>query len=261
VTAALTLVVLTEDGGASGWAPVVTLVRALCNRLITGVRWQSVNVLPQADASADVLRAVAANRWKGTDGYGHNLRVQLTRYLASQLLAAPGAPRFVFFHVDADRRWADGGPEASENVAKFHKLIVHGVRMQLLAALTQRDRAGEIDALMARLHLVAPCWSIESWLYQGANRAASLCQARSCAGAHVEQYEEWAASRTKLDDLEHPKDRRDLHCLNDADKTTLADAFPAHDVHAAGRSFAYAVDAAANDGALLNALIATRLAS
>lgn len=257
MTPALRLVVLTEDGGTSGWEPVATLVRALCDRLIVRVDWSRVEVLPRDDAKSGVLRAMAANRWKGTDANGHALRIELTGYIASQLLDRDGEPRFVFFHVDADRRWADGGPDQSENVIKFRKLIEHGVRARLVGALAKLDRGGEVDAHMARLHLVVPCWSIESWLYQSTAHAASLCRGRSCAGAHVQRYEAWAATRAALDDLERPKTRRDLHCLDDSDKPALAKAFPSAEVEAAGRSFASAVAGAGVDGALLNALIAT----
>jgi hypothetical protein len=47
VNAAARFVVLTEDSGASGWKPVVTLVRAICDQLVRGVRWDHIDVSPR----------------------------------------------------------------------------------------------------------------------------------------------------------------------------------------------------------------------
>lgn len=255
-------VVLTEDGGASGWKPVEILVRAICDQLVRGIRWSKVEVLPRQDAGGTVLKAIAANRWKGADGTSHSLRVQLARYIADKLLVSDGAPRFVFFHVDADRTWSQGGPSGCENATKFEALVRTPVRTHLAFALQRRERIGELDALMARLHLVVPCYSIEAWLYQSVEVARARCLSRTCRGAHGATFDEWARDRTALDELSQPKDASDdrgvrLHCLKDADKEVLANAFPAGTVRAVGRSFSAAVDAVGDDGALLNALVAT----
>lgn len=255
-------VVLTEDGGASGWRPVVRMVRAICDQLITGVRWDRVEVIPRDDANAETLHAIGGNRWKAGDGTGHGLRVALARYIADKLLVRDAPPRFVFVHVDADRVWSDGDPRTSENATKFERLIETPVRATLGPALQRLGRAHELDALMDRLHLVVPCYSIEAWLYQSTVRAEELCHARSCRGAHASRYAAWALDRTLLDELSMPKDARDargarLHCLDDGDKDALAMTFPATEVRAAGRSFARAVDVVGEDGALLHALIAT----
>ncbi len=257
---ALTLVVLTEDG-ASGWRPVMLCVRAICDLLVANVDWSRVRVLPREDGGRQVLDAAGAHRWDGRKAIGYNLRIELARYIANQLLAREGEARFVFFHVDADCRWSDGGPEASTNFKSFHDLMVVAVQGQLRAALQKHGRESELGALMERLHLVMPCWEIESWLYQNAERAIALCRERPCAGAHVDRYRAWAADRTLLDDVNDPKGRRELHCLDDRDKGVLAEGFPAAEVRRAERSFAYVVEAAARDGALLHALIATGAAA
>ncbi len=258
---ALALVVLTEDAGASGWAPVARCVRAVCDLLIANIQWERVQVIPRSETPEAVLRAVGANRWKGTDGLGHSLRIQLARYIASELLARDGEARFVFFHIDADQRWSDGPLSASENVAKFDKLVRASVRQQLSARLQQIGRARELDALMGRLHTLVPCWCIESWLYQNTQRARSLCEARGCAATHHQHYAAWAADRALLDDVASPKDRRDLHCLTDSDKDALANGMPAMEMRAVGRSFSSAIDEVAEDGALLHGLIATGVAA
>jgi hypothetical protein len=262
VNAAARFVVLTEDSGASGWKPVVSLVRAICDQLVVGVRWDHIDVSPRDDADAQTLRALAGNQWKGSNGTAHGLRVRLAQYIANKLLVREGNARFVFFHVDADRVWSAGDPHDSENATKFERLVRTPVRVILLGALAKRGRSGELDALMARLHLVVPSYSIEAWLYQSTARAAELCESRRCRGAHVAIFQRWATDRTLLDDLSQPKDAKDergtdLHCLGDADKDALAQAFPAREVRAAQRSFARAVEAVGEDGALLHALIAT----
>lgn len=255
---AVTLVVLTEDAGTSGWAPVVACVRAVCDTLIGGIDWTSVRVLPREDAPDDVLRAVGANRWKGTDGNAHALRVQLARYIANQLLASDGEKRFVFFHFDADQRWSDGPIAAAENSVKFEVNVRTAVAQHLRGALEKRRRSEELPSLMARLHGITPCCSIESWLYQNTLRATSLCRARACAGAHASQYDAWAADRSALDDVPGLKDRRDLHCLNDRDKEALSKGLPHREMRAVGRSFSATVDEVGEDGALLDALVFAR---
>ncbi len=253
----LALVVLTEDAGTSGWEPVARCVRAICDLLIANIQWERVQIIPRSETPEDVLRAVGANRWKGTDGHGHSLRIQLARYIANQLLARDDEARFVFFHIDADQRWSDGPLSASENVAKFDKLVRASVRQQLSAGLQKIGRARELDALMERLHPLVPCWCIESWLYQNTERARALCEARGCSATHHPHFAAWAADRPSLDDLARPKDRRDLHCLTDSDKDELARGMPAIEMRAIGRSFSSAIDDIAEDGALLNGLIAT----
>lgn len=257
MSASAAFVVLTEDAGGSGWAPVAVCVRAMCDLLIDGIRWRAVRFLPREDASVEVLRAVGANRWKGADGIGHTLRIQLARYIANQLLAVDGEARFVFFHLDVDRRWSDGPIARAENVAKFDSLVRHAVRQQLSAGLERAGRLRDLDALMSRLHVLTPCWSIESWLYQNTWYATTACRERPCSGAHVAQYQAWSADRRLLDEVERPKDRQEMHCLRDHDKEGLARGLPAGAMRSTGQSFGASVDALGEDGALLHALIAT----
>lgn len=245
-------VVLTEDTGGSGWKPVVACVRALCDLLISGVEWRGVQTIPREDAGVDVLRSLGVKLWRGRDGRGHQSRVRLAQYIADQLLVRGGAQRFVFFHLDADVTWKQGGADTSTNARQFRDLLEPAIRFWL-----HERRAADLDGLMGRLHLVVPAYSIESWLYQSTTRASELCRERSCAGAHVAQYDEWAADRTLLDDVVAPKDQRALHCLDDADKETLANVLPTADLRVAARSFSRTVDSLADDGALLHCLIAT----
>lgn len=261
MTFAGTLVVLTEDSGTSGWRPVVACVRAICDQLIARIEWARIRVLPRDNAPSNALRAIGANRWKGRDAASHNDRVTLVRYIADQLLGAQGEVRFVFFHVDADRPWSAGPIEQCENAEKFDQLIRGAVRQVLRGALAKDRREGELDARMARLHLVVSAVAIESWLYQNTAVASALCQGR-CAGRHVAQYDAWCADRAQLDDLVDLKSQsRHGHCLDDRDKAALAEALPAAAMRATGRSFSYAVDRAGEDGALLTMLIATGTAS
>lgn len=257
MSAAGALVVLTEDAGTSGWAPVAACVRAICDQLVANIHWPRVRVLPRADASAQVLGAVGANRWKGGDGYSHSLRVQLVRYVVDKLLDRDGERRFVFFHVDADQPWSVGGLDRCEVVEKFDRLIRTPVKQQLLPALQKLGRAGELDDVMRRLHLLVPTVAIESWLYQNTAVASAACRGRPCAGAHVAHYDAWRDDRTLLDDITGLKGRRDLHCLDDKDKGALAQQLPAAEMRRAGRSFARAVELVGEDGALLHMLIAT----
>lgn len=253
-----TLVVLTEDTGTSGWQPVVACVKALCDCLVQGIDWSRLHILPRADAPEAVLHAVGANRWKHSGKDGHDGQLNLARYLADQLMGEPEVPRFVFFHVDADRRWGEAAPDALENVKQFDRLVRNKVRHHLAAALAKKGRATELDVCMARLHLLVPYSAVEAWLYQNTEVAQRLCAERTCAGTHNVQYRAWADDRTRLDTIAQLKSRRDLHCLDDRDKLALARGLPHRAMYAAGRSFYAAVEAAGDDGALLHALIGRR---
>ncbi len=252
---ALTLVVLTEDAGASGWAPVHHSVRALCDRLIANVQWTRVQVVPRDDASPEVLRAVGANRWRGGDGVGHALRTELARYIANQLLAVKGETRVVFFHFDSDRPLREGTPHTCDTAVQFER-FERIVRATLLGTLQRKGRAQELDALMARLHLLVPSPMLEAWLYQRNEEAQMRCLVR-CDGRHAPQWSAWTDDPRALEDVAQLKGRRDLHCLEDRDKEALARRLDARALYALGGSFAANVDRAAEDGALLTALIAT----
>lgn len=252
-----TLVVLTEDSGSSGWAPVVACVRAICHELIPSVAWQRVRVLPREDTPSDALRSVGANHWKGTNGAAYNDRITLVRYIANQLLGGPEDVRVVFFHVDGDRPWSAGPVEQCENAQKFDRLVRSHVRQIVDGKLRPLGRHSQVDELMMRLHLLVPTVAIESWLYQNTAAASAACRGRTCAGAHVAHYNAWRDDRTLLDDITGLKGRRDLHCLDDKDKGVLAQHLPATEMRRAGRSFARAVERVGEDGALLHMLIAT----
>ncbi len=246
------VLVLTEDRSKQAHETLHKLCKAMLKLVDEHVnldpRKVEISPLPDNDAARS---AMTANRWKERRTSTETIR--LLEAIAAELRRADA---FVIFHADADRVWKDR--HESENRAKYASLVVDKVRA-LLASPTRAplDRrppplpiGGEaLDAALAKLFLVSPCYSIESWLYQATERVAEQCRDHHGSESHAALIASWAADRTKLDDVWRPKDEA-LPCLGDRWNDDLAAHFPAREVYAADRSFTEAVKGLASCAAL-----------
>lgn len=226
----LSILVLTEDSGADGFETVEAMVMAILRKIAPTSRLQDVETEPSEDARA--LRSMRGNYWMGEDrsGDAEFYRRDLIRSIATKL--AEGG--FVVFHCDGDQPWKKR--KQSEKSKKFDKLMDPGLRRLLHDALRSSKA---IDAAMARLLVLIPYYSIESWLYQNTDEATRLCR-EQYAGKDVEQFEEWAAQRHRLDEVPKPKDSV---CLGNKHNHCLATKnFPFNAVYAVGKSLKHAVD-------------------
>ena len=162
---------------------------------------------------------------------------------------------FVFLHSDADRRWSERDANPSVNVRRFREELSVAVRQLLRGTLAKRQDERNEDAIMSRLCLLAPYYSIEAWLYQNTDLAIALCR-KHHGGQHVDRFTTWAEDRALLDDEHKPKDST---CLRDDFNRTLAESgFPASEVYDVGASFAESVNQIMACDALCAALASSR---
>lgn len=110
-----------------------------------------------------------------------------------------------------------------------------------------------IEEALQRILVLAPCYSIESWLYQNTDGSLACCQKHHAHNGHQEMIREWAGDRSLLDQVSRPKDEA-LTCVADRHNLELAMGFPATDVWLAERSFHEAVERTRQCAALVKAL-------
>jgi hypothetical protein len=234
----LRILLLTEDSGSQAPRVMQQLSRAALGMAQVGLDTRLLNFAHLAERSPAAL-AVRANAWKGR----HRGLPSLIAEIASRLRQDAS---FVIFHVDTDSRW--GERSRSENRLKFEATIRAGVRKVLTGHAPnpygpQATPLSEADAasLTASLFVMHPCWCMESWLYQATDAVETLCALKHQSPDHQELIAAWRHDRQLLDDVPRPKDEA-LPCVADRHNEALAAAFPAQDVHAAGRSWREFVD-------------------
>jgi hypothetical protein len=248
---AASILVLVEDSSTHTLRAVRALAEKMLRLLDPHFRRDRIDLEPEDERAQE---AMIANRWQGKDkkGMGHRLRVALARSIATKIMEPSG---FVFFHTDADRRWSDRGMDPSLNIRRFHDELSIAVRKLIQDALAEADRPGEEEAIMSRLCLLSPYYSIEAWLYQNTDVARVLCQ-KHYGGRDVELFAQWAANRALLDDVTMPKEAT---CLKAKHNRELAEtSFPAQAVYYAGASFTESVDRLMACAALCAALASSR---
>lgn len=242
---AASILVLSEDGGHR-------VVRALAGQML---RWldpqhkpAAVDLEPNDEGAQE---AIQANLWKGKKSGGHRRLVEIARVVATKIMSPTG---YVFLHIDADRRWSEREKNPSENLRRYQEDIRLHVERHVDALLTRQNRAEDKPAVLSRLCLLSPYYSIESWLLQNTVVAKSLCH-KHHRGRDVEKFEAWERDRGQLDEVYKPKEAT---CLGAGKNHELASAgFPARAVHEAGKSFTESADRLKNCAPLVTALAGT----
>jgi hypothetical protein len=256
-TAALSIVILTEDGGKDGRAIVEALARRMLDLVVPDFQSHRIQFVPRDPPEEEAMRG---NIWK-TDGKNpveHARRVRLRRYIVRRL-SLPNS--FVLFHIDGDRPWSER--LTSENAEKFQKF------QATLPQVADRGRAHNPrssargtahDEAMPEMHLenlilICPYRSIEAWLYQNVRVALDICS-REHKGAHLARLQVWEEQRAELDELPAPEKAL---CLGKAFNLELATrGFPARVAYDVKKSFAESVDRLRGCDALVQALELTR---
>jgi hypothetical protein len=219
------LLILTEDGAATGHATIVEVVKRMLRLIVPDYQTHRLGFEPKDEQAQ---RAVQGTRWKNeTPKHYAELNLAL-RTIATKLGRADG---FVLFHIDGDRRWSDRA--SSENQPKFDTIVVDRVRKLL------RGRPGttpeDAEIRLRRLLPILPFYSIEAWLFQHTEVAVGLCRDKY-QGRDVDKFEAWRQDRTALDDEDKPKE---AVCFGSAHNLECAGSgYPAQDVFDSGRSYA-----------------------
>lgn len=250
----LSVLVLTEDRSEQAHDTIEALTRKIFRQLDPACDLRPTKV--RFDPATDDARAVArANNWKSPT---QRELVAFRQYIATQLIREHG---FVVFHVDGDRVYAQ--ISTSENVRKFDNLVRRPVRNILEGPPPKRRERQpppqprvSVDERLSKLFLLAPFYSIESWLYQNVATATRLCRQNvACRGKCVAQLMEWEADRGALDEVDKPKTRL---CFRDRHNAELAGAgFPIAAVIAARKSLHDVLASMSKCAALTQALAQT----
>ncbi len=223
------ILVLTEDGNPE---PLRALVRAML-RLVQPYH-DSARIDVQGDHS-EAQEAATGNLAKGRRGSGHRRRVEIARAIATEVFVDSN---FVLYHVDADRRFSDLRRDDPENVT-FYQSILLAVRQHLNALKQRHDDSRPIEAMIQRIRLLLPHYSIEAWLYQNTRIGRELCQ-KHHRGQHLTSFDGWEMDRGALDEIEKPKE---VGCLDAKHYLELAAReYPSKAVYETGKSFAKSVD-------------------
>jgi hypothetical protein len=239
------ILVLTEDGHPE---PLRALVRSMLRLVDPSHDRTHIDVQgdhPQAQEAA------TGNLAKGRRGAGHKRRVEIARAIATEIFIDNN---FVFYHVDADQRWSAPRRDVLENV-RFYESIHVAVRQHLDALRQKHGDQRPVDAMMNRVRLVLPYYSIEAWLLQNIRIGRDLCQ-KHHRGQHVSQFDAWEQNRGALDEVEKPKE---VACLDVRHYVDLAcKEYPSQAVYAARKSFAESADRLKDCEPLKVALAGTR---
>lgn len=249
------ILVLTEDSGKQAQPTIQKLLKEALKLVVEGVDLNPTRVRLEPLPDNEPARlAVRANKWEEQPPPRET--ILLLGLIAAQLQQPAG---FVIFHFDTDRVWSER--HKSERHQKFELIIRNGVRRILRGEaplpFSERPRptlsAEEIETVLARLIILSPCYSIESWLYQATKELLAYCRDEHESEEHVKRIESWSTDRTLLDEVSQPKDEV-LTCVGDRHNEELAKAFPAEDVWLAERSFHESVERLRACPALLEAL-------
>jgi len=238
------LLILTEDGAPTAHATIVAVVKRMLQLVVPDYQTHRIGFEPKDEQAQ---RAVQATGWKDETPRHHAELNLALRTVATKLGRDDG---FVMFHIDGDRTWSHRA--SSENAKKFETIVVARVRQML-----QGRPAGTSDDAETRLRRrfpILPFYSIEAWLFQHTMVAIRLCREKY-QGRDVGTFETWERDRTKVDDLEKPKD---AVCLSSAHNLECAGSgYPAQAVFDAGRSYAECVKRLRTCADLKNLLDAT----
>jgi hypothetical protein len=231
--ACLSILLLTEDSAKEAHDTLASLAKRMLQIIVPRCGTHRIEIKPAND---EAKRAMHANLWKSDKPRDHRKLTDLRRTIATKISEAD-PPGFVFFHADGDRSWSLRA--TSENRQKFSDRIRHGVEQLVVSALERKAALEEREATMARLHLLMPFYSIESWLYQNGRAAIAICHAEH-GGQDAERFEAWESDRGALDEVEKPKEQT---CLGSRHNLRLAkESFPTDAVYEAKKSFEEAVD-------------------
>lgn len=250
-TRRLSILLLTEDSGRDGYDTLHALMKEALKLVDPLAQVRHVHFEPLQNQAA--REAVRANVWKSTSKWDHAKQVDLVRHIATKVMEDGG---FVFFHFDGDRIWSHRG--TSENVQKFGKKVVFQVEQLVRGNLRRlglpEDGPATLSKYMGRLFAVTPFYSIEAWIFQNTREAARLCH-EEYGGKDVEIFEQWEADRSRLDEVQQPKEKVCLGAKHNLGLATTS--FPARVVHATEKSFHAVVEKLASNQALREALAST----
>lgn len=221
VTAALRIIVITEDGGADSQRVVETILKRTATAILaSGCRTNRIEFRPAVDQTVDGRERASilhANLWRVAkpDGVTRDRRVRLFQFLAGEL-SAKELPVFVVHHFDADVAWSNRA--SARTPRQWRESFADKVAAVL---------RGPADRLVP----LVPYYSIEAWLYQNREGLDRIADGRGKPRI-AEPERGW-------EEVHKPKAA--VGWLGNNHNLELARTLPCTELHATGRSFTAAV--------------------
>lgn len=240
---ALSLMLLTEDSAQDAHGAVKALLIKMLKQIQPGLPTHRLSIDPPEDRVALMMHA---NRWRGrldrtSPGRKQPGDDQAWRTFCNTVATELIQGHFVVVHIDADQTWSRR--TESKALADWRRTVVEQVRV----LIASKRPADQVAALMSRLLVLVPHYSIEAWTYQHTTEAE-----RQCCGRHLHIIRAWTDDRGALDEVHQPKDHI---CLGNRHNRALAGpGYPADAVLSAGKSWAAAVENLRACSALVEAL-------
>ena len=230
----MSIVLISEDGSQSSEAVLENVIkRTFVHCVDSETQTHRIEFRPLRDAKLGepaLASAVCANSWKQKKSSVRVDIIGFIRFLATNLGADFEIPRFVFMHFDGDCQWSNRA--ACENRTKFFAEVLPKVEY-LLKGKGLTDEA--IALSLARLKLIVPFYSIESWLYTSRAECITYCR---------EVYPEDAGCQTLFDEAQSSAGFdevlviKEMACFGSRFNVNLAKLFPVADAYDHNCSYA-----------------------
>ncbi|MCA9699886.1 MAG: hypothetical protein KC431_20340, partial [Myxococcales bacterium] len=235
----VSVLLISEDGSKWAFETLEALCWSMFNWLTPNLaRGSWLRFAPVNDAARV---AATANMWKSKRPRDSHKILTLCQTIATQLLREDG---FVFFHVDGDVIW---GERPSDNLTRFDAIIRTKVRDIIRGHLKKGSAEhsdARLDAIISKFNLLAPCYSIETWLFANLRVLRQL-------GVSNPIVDVWERDLSELDRTAMPKSTLSL---TTRDYPTLARELPVSSLYRLQTSFAASIHEAGACGSLITRL-------
>jgi len=230
----MAIVLIGEDGSKASEAVLESVIkRTFVHCVDTNTQTHRIEIRPLRDQNLGdpkLASAVCANSWKDRSRDARSDVISFIRYLATNLGQDFGIPRFVFMHFDGDRQWSQRA--SCENLKKFLDDVLPKVA-HLLKEKGLNDDAVAIR--LARLKLVVPFYSMESWLYTSRAECIGYCRSTCPGVADCPTFFDAAQSPNGFDEVDAIKG---VVCFGSRFNLELANIFPVADAYDHNCSYA-----------------------
>lgn len=241
----LSIAVLTEDSSSDAYDVLHCLLRAMLKLVAETAAVYDKGPIALTPAAEAQRKAMRGNMWQAKTSRTERILIQ--RYIEGQLVRKDTAG-FVVVHLDGDRPYckSKSGSE-SHNQARFEKDILSKVRESFK---NQPD-------ILAKIILLVPFYSIESWLFQNTEAALALYERHyRTHEKDIAQFKTWQQDPSLLDEVEKPKETVSIKAKHNLD--LAQNAFPAGKLDAVEKSFHQSVNRLRSSFPLVAALAAVK---
>lgn len=138
--------IISEDSSKNSFDILVNIITKILRAIQPNIDCQFITF----DNYLNKDSAMKGSKWKSEKG------MKFRNFMFKVMNELKKDNSFVFWHIDGDAPWS--GRDDSENISLFHKKIKKIPHTEII-----NGRKKSID--FSKLFLIAPFYSIESWLY------------------------------------------------------------------------------------------------